>query len=35
MVQFTREQGGDQHCEVAAPGYHDYRIYNWLDEVLA
>lgn len=35
MVRFTREQGADQHCEVAAPGYRDYCIYNWLDETLA
>jgi hypothetical protein len=35
MVHFTREQGADQHCEVAAPGYRDYCIYNWLDEILA
>lgn len=34
MVRFTREQGADQHCEVAAPGYRDYCIYNWLDETL-
>ena len=35
LVRFTREQGADQHCEVAAPGYRDYCIYNWLDEILA
>ena len=35
MVAFTRAQGADQHCEVAAPGYRDYCIYNWLDETLA
>jgi hypothetical protein len=35
IVHFTREQGADQHCEVAAPGYRDYGIYNWLDETLA
>jgi len=34
MVQFTRDQGADQHCEVAAPGYRDFCIYNWLDEEL-
>ncbi|MGD0939631.1 MAG: prolyl oligopeptidase family serine peptidase [Terracidiphilus sp.] len=34
LVKFTREQGADQHCEVAAPGYRDLCIYNWLDEVL-
>jgi hypothetical protein len=34
IVHFTREQGADQHCEVAAPGYRDYCIYNWLDETL-
>jgi hypothetical protein len=35
IVRFTREQGADQHCEVAAPGYRDFCIYNWLDETLA
>ena len=35
IVHFTREQGADQHCEVAAPGYRDYCIYNWLDETFA
>jgi alpha-beta hydrolase superfamily lysophospholipase len=34
IVRFTHEQGADQHCEVAAPGYRDYCIYNWLDEVM-
>jgi len=34
-VHFSREQGADQHCEVAAPGYRDFSIYNWLDEALA
>jgi hypothetical protein len=34
MVQFTHEQGADQHCEIAAPGYRDLCIYNWLDETL-
>jgi alpha-beta hydrolase superfamily lysophospholipase len=35
IVRFTHAQGADQHCEVAAPGYRDYCIYNWLDETLA
>jgi len=35
MIRFTHEQGAGQHCEVAAPGYRDFRIYNWLDETLA
>ncbi|MGA2181439.1 MAG: alpha/beta fold hydrolase [Bryobacteraceae bacterium] len=35
IVRFTREQGADQHCEVGAPGYRDFCIYNWLDETLA
>jgi hypothetical protein len=35
MVHFTRDQGADQHCEVAAPGYRDFCIYNWLDETMA
>lgn len=35
MIHFTHEQGADQHCEVAAPGYRDSCIYNWLEEILA
>ncbi|HLJ45935.1 MAG TPA: hypothetical protein VKU01_08005 [Bryobacteraceae bacterium] len=34
LVDFTRAQGADLHCEVNAPGYRDYQIYNWLDETL-
>ncbi|MGA7524888.1 MAG: prolyl oligopeptidase family serine peptidase [Acidobacteriaceae bacterium] len=34
IVHFTHEQGADQHCEVAAPGYRAYSIFNWLDETL-
>ena len=34
LVHFTRDQGAGQHCEVAAPGYRDSSIYNWLDETL-
>ncbi|HYL76858.1 MAG TPA: hypothetical protein VEU96_21760 [Bryobacteraceae bacterium] len=34
LIDFTREQGADMHCEVNAPGYRDYCIYNWLDEIL-
>jgi hypothetical protein len=32
LVAFTRDQGADLHCELNAPGYRDFRIYNWLDE---
>ncbi len=35
MIHFTKEQGADQHCEVAAPGYRDYCLYNWLEETLS
>jgi hypothetical protein len=35
IIHFTREQGAAEHCEVAAPGYRDFQIYNWLDETLA
>lgn len=34
LVRFTRQQGADQHCEVAAPGLRDYTVYNWLAETL-
>lgn len=35
IVHFTRDQGAGEHCAVAAPGYRDFCIYNWLDEILA
>jgi len=35
LLDFTAEQGAALHCEVNAPGYRDFRIYNWLDETLA
>jgi len=28
------QPGADLHCELNAPSYRDYRIYNWLDETL-
>jgi hypothetical protein len=34
LLDFTTEQGAGLHCEVDAPGYRDFRIYNWLDESL-
>jgi hypothetical protein len=34
LIHFTRDQGADQHCEVNAPGYRDYCIYNWLAETI-
>jgi hypothetical protein len=34
LIDFTAEQGAQLHCEVNAPGYRDFRIYNWLDEEL-
>ena len=34
IAQFTKDSGAGQHCEVAAPGYRDYCLYNWLDETL-
>jgi pimeloyl-ACP methyl ester carboxylesterase len=34
LVDFTREQGAQLHCEVNSPGYRDFRIYNWLDQIL-
>jgi len=34
LAAFTRAEGADLHCELNAPGYRDFRIYNWLDETL-
>jgi hypothetical protein len=35
IVHFTHDQGADQHCEVAASGFRDFCIYNWLDDTFA
>ena len=35
LVRFTVEEGADLHCEPKAPGLHDLRIFDWLDETLA
>jgi cephalosporin-C deacetylase-like acetyl esterase len=35
LIKFTSQQGAGEHCEVAAPGFRDFCIYNWLDETLA
>jgi hypothetical protein len=32
LLNFTRKEGADLHCEVNAPGYRDLRVYDWLDE---
>jgi hypothetical protein len=34
LVPFTLEEGADLHCEPKAPGLHDLRIFDWLDETL-
>jgi hypothetical protein len=34
LLDFTAGQGAELHCEVNAPGYRDFCIYNWLDESL-
>ncbi len=34
LIDFTVEQGAGLHCEANAPGYRDFRIYNWLDQTL-
>jgi hypothetical protein len=35
LLDFSRAEGADIHCELNAPGYRDLRIYDWLDEKLA
>jgi hypothetical protein len=35
LLDFTDEQGAGLHCEVSAPGYCDFRIYNWLNDALS
>lgn len=32
IVRFTEEEGADLHCEVAANGIRNERVFDWLDE---
>jgi hypothetical protein len=34
LIEFTKEQGAQLHCEVNSPGYRNFRIYDWLDPIL-
>lgn len=35
IVRFTRDEGANWHCEVAAPALRDERVFDWLDDVLS
>jgi hypothetical protein len=32
LVRFTREEGSNWHCEVAAQAVRDERVFNWLED---
>ena len=32
LIRFTEEEGADSHCEPAAIGIRDERIFDWLDQ---
>jgi hypothetical protein len=34
LVTFTEVEGADRHCEPAARGLRDERIFSWLEDVL-
>jgi len=34
LVRFTAAEGADSHCEPAAPGVREQRIFDWLDTAL-
>jgi hypothetical protein len=34
LVRFTRAEGADWHCEPAATGLRDERVFDWLEGVL-
>lgn len=34
IVHFTRKEGANWHCEVAAQGLRDERVFDWLETVL-
>jgi hypothetical protein len=34
LVQFTKEEGADWHCEPAAQALRDERVFDWLEETL-
>jgi hypothetical protein len=33
-IRFTEAEGADWHCEPAAPGLRDERVFDWLEDVL-
>ena len=34
IVRFTRDEGANRHCEVAAQALRDERVFDWLEDVL-
>jgi hypothetical protein len=34
LVRFTREEGGDMHCEPRAQAIREQRVFDWLDQAL-
>ena len=34
IVTFTEAEGADWHCEPAAHGLRDERVFNWLEDIL-
>jgi hypothetical protein len=34
LVRFTEAEGADWHCEPAAQGLRDERVFDWLEETL-
>jgi hypothetical protein len=35
LVRFTEAEGADWHCEPAASGRRDERVFDWIEDVLA
>jgi hypothetical protein len=35
LIRFTREEGANWHCEVAAQALRDERVFNWLEDTFA
>ena len=33
-IQFTTEEGAEEHCQCGAPALSNQRIFDWLDEIL-
>lgn len=34
LIRFTEDEGADWHCEPAAHGLRDEKVFDWLEEII-